>query len=138
MLRYQLIHPTLLATLASAGHGSRVLLADANYPLRTALAPAAQRVELNLRPGQVPVTDILACVLDAAPVEDAHVMMPDDSSEPPIFAEFRELLDLPLRPLARQEFYAAARAPDVALGVASGDQRLFANILLTLGVVAPD
>ena len=31
MLRFPLIHPPMLAALAAAGHGARVLLADANY-----------------------------------------------------------------------------------------------------------
>jgi L-fucose mutarotase len=30
MLRYSLLHPELLAVLAGAGHGSRILIADAN------------------------------------------------------------------------------------------------------------
>jgi L-fucose mutarotase len=39
--------------------------------------------------------------------------------------------------MARGEFYAAARSPDLAVAVASGDQRLYANILVTVGVVPP-
>ncbi|WP_318783043.1 RbsD/FucU domain-containing protein [Cellulosimicrobium sp. SH8] len=35
MLRYPLLHPGLIGALAGAGHGSRVLLADANYPHST-------------------------------------------------------------------------------------------------------
>ena len=138
MLRYRLTHPELAAALAMAGHGSTVLLADGNYPLATATAPAARRVFLNLRPGQVPVDDVLATVLDAVPVEAARVMAPDEGPEPPVFATFRDLLgDVPLGTLDRAGFYAAARGPDLAVAVASGDQRLYANILLTVGVVPP-
>lgn len=139
MLRYRLTHPELIGTLAAAGHGSTVLLADANYPHATAVGPNARTVYLNLRPGQVPVDDILQTVLSAVPVESAFVMRPDDAPEPPVFDRFRDLLaDVALQPLARADFYAAARQPDLALAVASGDQRLFANILLTIGVVAPE
>ena len=138
MLRYRLIHPELAAALAGAGHGSTVLLADGNYPLSTATAPSARRIHLNLRPGQVPVDDILATVLDAVPVEAAQVMVPDDGPEPAVFDVFRGILDdTPLRTLERHAFYAAARGPDLAVAVASGDQRLFANVLLTIGVVPP-
>lgn len=138
VLRYRLTHPTLAAALAGAGHGSTVLLADGNYPLATAVAPGAERIHLNLRPGQVPVDDILATVLDAVPVEVAHVMAPDEGPEPPVFTVFRGLIgDAPLRMLERPAFYAAARGPDLAVAVASGDQRLYANILLTIGVVPP-
>jgi L-fucose mutarotase len=115
-----------------------VLLADANYPHATAVGPNARNVYLNLRPGQVPVDDILAAVLSAVPVESAFVMRPEDGTEPPVFGRFRELLEtVAPQPLARPDFYAAARRPDLALAIASGDQRLYANILLTIGVVTP-
>ena len=138
MLRYPLTHPELIGALAAAGHGSTVLLADSNYPHATAVGPAARTVYLNLRPGQVPVDDVLETLLTAVPIEAAHLMRPDDGSEPPIFDRFRELV-APVAPtlLARADFYAAARGPDLALAVATGDQRLYANILLTIGVVPP-
>jgi L-fucose mutarotase len=138
LLRYRLTHPELAGALAAAGHGSTVLLADGNYPLSTATAATARRIHLNLRPGQVPVDDILATVLDAVPIEAARVMQPDTGPEPPVFAVFRALLgDVPLDPMERFAFYGAARGPDLAVAVASGDQRLYANILLTIGVVPP-
>jgi L-fucose mutarotase len=139
VLRYRLTHPETIGALAAAGHGSTVLLADANYPHATAVGPNARTVYLNLRPGQVPVDDILETVLSAVPVESAFVMRPDDGPEPPVFARFRQLLGaVAPQPLARADFYAAARRPDLALAIASGDQRLFANVLLTIGVVTPE
>lgn len=138
MLRYPLTHPEIIGALAAAGHGSTVLLADANYPHATAVGPNARNVYLNLRPGQVPVDDILATVLTAVPVESAFVMQPEDGREPAVFGRFRDLLGtVAPQPLARADFYTAARRPDLALAIASGDQRLFANILLTIGVVTP-
>jgi L-fucose mutarotase len=137
MLRYRLTHPELIGALAAAGHGSTVLLADGNYPHATAVGPRARTVFLNLRPGMVPVDDVLATVLDAVPIEAAHVMRPDDGPEPPVFSRFRELLgSVAPQPLSRFAFYDAARRPDLAVAVATGDQRLYANILLTIGVVA--
>ncbi len=139
MLRYRLTHPELIGALARAGHGSTVLLADSNYPHATAVGPAARTVYLNLRPGQIPVDDVLECVLSAVPIEAARLMRPDDGSEPPVFADFRRLV-APVVPtlLVRNDFYAAARGPDLAVAVATGDQRLYANILLTIGVVPPE
>jgi L-fucose mutarotase len=43
----------------------------------------------------------------------------------------------PLQPLARFTFYAAASEKDVALVIATGEQRIYANLLLTIGVVPP-
>ncbi|MFI9008076.1 RbsD/FucU family protein [Actinosynnema sp. NPDC053489] len=138
MLRYPLLHPPLLNALATAGHGSKVLLADANYAHRTNVHHRAEVIHLNLRPGLVSVDEVLEPVLSAIPVEAVHTMRPDDSSTPGVWADYARLLgpDLPLRPLPRQEFYAACRAPELAVCVATGDGRLYANLLLTVGFVA--
>ena len=159
MLRTKLIHPAINRALAAAGHGSLVLIADGNYPTSTRSNPNAELVYLNLMPGMVKVTDALAAILTAIPVEAVNVMQPDannapvdrDSlmmrrsavglarSEPDIWADFRTMIpDLTLQPVERFAFYEMARQPDVALVVATGDQRLYANILLTIGVVPPE
>lgn len=139
MLRFPLIHPPLLAALGAAGHGGRVLLADANYSHSTNVSPAATVIHLNLRPGLVTVDQVLEPVLAAVPVEAATVMRPDDGGTPPVFARYAELLGpgLPLRPLGRMEFYAECRQSDLAVCVATGDDRLYANLLLTIGFNAP-
>ena len=139
MLRFPLIHPPLLAALGAAGHGGRVLLADANYSHSTNVSPAATLIHLNLRPGLVTVDQVLEPVLAAVPVEAVTVMRPDDGSTPAVFGRYRELLgdDLPLRPVGRMEFYAECHQPDLAVCVATGDDRLYANVLLTIGFVAP-
>ena len=138
MLKSKLLHPAILSALARSGHGSMVLIPDGNYPFNTGSNPSAEHVFLNLSPGVVSVTQVLEAVLSAVPVEAAHVMQPDDGSEPPIFAEFRQKLPgIELQKLERFAFYDFARSPNVALVVATGDQRLWANILLTIGVVPP-
>ncbi len=138
MLKYQLLHPEILAALGSAGHGAQVLVADGNYPFAIKSNPAARRVFLNLAPGMLTVTDVLQVLVGAIPVEAAHVMVPDTGDEPPIFAEFRALLpDMELQQLGRFPFYDAARSPDLALVIATGEQRVYANIMLTIGVVPP-
>jgi len=139
MLKTRLLHPQILEALGEAGHGAQVLIADGNYPLLTRSNPAAHRVYLNLAPGMLTVTDILAVLADAIPIEAAHVMGPDNGDEPGIYADFRELLpETPLQRLGRFEFYDMARGPDLALAIATGEQRIYANILLTIGVVLPD
>jgi L-fucose mutarotase len=138
MLKYQLLHPEILAALGEAGHGAQVLIADGNYPFAVKSNPAARRVFLNLAPGMLTVTDVLHVLVGAIPIEAAHVMVPDAGDEPPIFAEFRALLpDIELQQLGRFPFYDAARSPDLALVIATGEQRVYANILLTIGVVPP-
>jgi L-fucose mutarotase len=138
MLRYKLLHPEILAALGGAGHGAQVLIADGNYPFGTGAHPAARRVYLNLAPGLLSAPQVLAVLADAVPIEAAHVMVPDAGPEPAIFAEFRALLPgIALQPLGRFPFYEAARSPNLALVIATGEQRVYANILLTIGVVPP-
>jgi L-fucose mutarotase len=139
MLKTRLLHPQILEALGEAGHGAQVLIADGNYPLATRSNPASRRVYLNLAPGQLTVTDILAVLADAIPIEAAHVMGPDNGDEPGIYNDFRQLLpETPLQRLGRFEFYDMARGPDTALAIATGEQRIYANILLTIGVVMPE
>ena len=139
MLRSPLIHPPLLAALGAAGHGARVLIADANYSHSTNVYPGAALIHLNVRPGLVTVDQVLEPVVEMVPVESVSVMQPDDGSTPEVFGRYRELLGdgLPLQPLGRLEFYATCREADLAVCVATGDDRLYANVLLTVGYLTP-
>lgn len=135
MIKSQLIHPHISASLAGGGHGAKVLIADGNYPMSTRSGPNADLVYLNLRPGMPLVTDVLETLLTQIEVETAQVMAPADR-DPEIFAEFRRLLpSLELRKLDRFAFYEAAESPEVCLAIATGEERLYANVLLTIGVV---
>jgi L-fucose mutarotase len=139
VLRYRLLQPDILRALAEGGHGGRVLIADGNYPLATGSRDGARRVYLNLAPDRLRATDVLEVLVDAVPFEAAHVMQPDSGQEPAIFAEFRALLpSLALQPLDRFAFYDAARGPDLTLAIATGERRIYANLLLTIGVVPPE
>ena len=148
MLKTALLHPTILEALGRAGHGSKVLIADGNYPASTTLGARATLVNLNLTPGVVTCTQVLEALCGAIPLEAAATMDYARSgpyaldADPPIWAEFRQILsraDGPgeLEPLERQAFYDAAAGPDVCLTIASADQRIYANLLLTIGVVMP-
>lgn len=138
MLKTTLLHPEILYALGAAGHGSKVLISDGNYPHTTGSNPAATRVFLNLAPGVLTVTEILKVIIEAIPVEAVNVMATADGSTPPIWAEFSGILPQnTLEPLERFAFYDAASKENVALVIASGEQRIYANILLTIGVVMP-
>ncbi len=136
MLKQKLIHPDILEALAAAGHGSKILIADGNYPASTMVGDNAALVYLNLAPGLPTVTDVLRVLLTAVPIEDAAVMEPSDGPEPAIFDEFRSLLpNLPLNTYDRFTFYEEASGPDTCLQIVTGEQRIYANLLLTIGVV---
>lgn len=148
MLKTSLIHPDILAALGRAGHSSRVLISDGNFPHATMRGPRAELVNLNVAPGCVSLTDVLEPLLTAIPVEKASVMAPlregpyAMEGDPEIFGDFEKLLGRagfsdPLERLERFDFYDAAKADDVCLTIATGEQRIYANLLLTIGVVQP-
>ena len=145
MLTGPLLHPEILAALARAGHGSTILIADGNFPASTTLGPNAQLVSLNLAPGVVSCTQVLAALANQVPIERAQVMGyarngPHSlAADPPIWSEFRSLLlsagaDLALEEVERAEFYRYAAQPNVALTIATAERAIYANLLLTIGV----
>lgn len=138
MIHGKCLHPGILQALASAGHGSKVLIADGNYPFTTGAHPDAARVYLNLAPGKVTVTEVLEVLAATIPIEAAEGIHPDGDDEPAIFNEYRALLPagVPLLKLKRFPFYAAARERDTALVIATGEQRTWACLLLTIGVIS--
>lgn len=139
MLLNSLIHPPLLRALAAAGHGSKVLIADGNYPVATASNPRAELVHLNVQRGLLDAVTVLHALTSAIPVEGAAVMSPGDGAEPSIFGEFADgLPGIGIERLARQDFYVAARSDDTALVIATGEIKHFGNLLLTIGVAPMD
>lgn len=151
MLKSELIHPEVLAVLGQAGHGSKVLLADGNYPCVTKLGVNAELVSLNLSPGVISANQVLKAIVSAVPIEKAEVMKPSDEDrrtykmeeDPLIWREFQAILndvvrpEITIEPVNRVPFYGIASDIDVALVIATGEQRIFANILLTIGVIVP-
>jgi L-fucose mutarotase len=138
MLKSALLHPELLRALASAGHGSKLLIADSNYPFNTNKNHDATVVYLNLCPGKLLVTEVLQALVEEIPIESAELCSPDGSTEPLIYAEFRSLL--PGREITKKirgNFYEHARANECCLIIATGDERPFSSILITIGVVPP-
>jgi L-fucose mutarotase len=83
--------------------------------------------------------DVLEVLVSALPIESAMVMVPSEGPEPEIHAEMRRLLPpgAPLEKKWRLNFYEEAKSPDTALVIATGEQRIYANILLVIGVVKP-
>ena len=143
MLKHQLIHPKINEILGRAGHHSRILIADGNYPASTKRGPHSEVVCLNLSPGLVRVADVLRALLSAVPVDHVNVMgIPSDDpyaafGEPPVWSEFRTLLlesgsNLALEPLLKWDFYKHVECNDHVLTVQTGDEAIWGNVLLTL------
>ncbi len=134
MLKSGCINPCIMAALSKLGHGDKILIADGNYPLMKKTGDA-EKVYLSLTASTPTVTEVLSALLHEVNVEAACVMDPRTETEPAIFEEFRQLLpDISLSKLGRYEFYDAASDPTVGLAISTGETRVFANILITVGV----
>ncbi len=144
MLKHQLIHPKINEVLARAGHHARILIADGNYPASTKKGLHAEVVSLNLSPGVVTVAQALRAVLSAVPVDQVNTMgIPADDAyaqkgEPPVWEAYRRIITdagfkLKLEPIPKWDFYEAVNSLDHVLTIQTGDQALWANVLLTMG-----
>ena len=134
-----LLSPDLLHVLASMGHGDEIVLVDANFPAAT---HAKRLVSL---PG-VSASVLLDAVLSVLPLDDfvaqaalTMQVVGDDQSTPPAVLDFDAVLQRhgcePTHALERFAFYD--RAAKAFAIVATGEARLYGNILLKKGVVRP-
>jgi L-fucose mutarotase len=147
MLKIKVLHPQILASLASAGHLAKVLISDGNYPHNTHPNPRAGIVWANFTPGVVDAVTILRLVAELAPIEMVEVMAPEKSGmyamahDPPIWEEFRRVLREQsdfrgeLTQLSKPQFNLQAKGEDVCLVIATAESQIFANVLVTIGVV---
>jgi L-fucose mutarotase len=140
----RLLHPEILRIVARAGHHSKILIADGNYPASTKRGPNAELVCLNLTPGVVTVAQVLRALLNEVPVDHLNTMgIPADDpyasfGEPPVWAELRDItaeagLSIPVEPIPKWDFYKAVESADHVLTIQTADQALWANVLLTMG-----
>jgi len=145
MLKHTLIHPGILEAIGAAGHGSRILIADGNYPASTTLGPSAELVSLNLMPGVVDACQVLESILSAVPIDFAYVMDYERTGpyalteDPPAWHDFRRILKqhrpgVELGLIEKWKFYDEARSKSHILTVQTADRRIFANMILDIGV----
>lgn len=137
MIKSKIIHPELLSCFAKCGHKTKILIADGNYSFVVNSGPAAEIVYLNYKPGMLASTEVLEGVCDMLNIESASMMAYPADFENTIVDEYTALLPegTPIEYLERADFYSAVKSDDTLLVIATGEQRRFANILLTVGVV---
>jgi L-fucose mutarotase len=136
-----LLHPDLLHALAAMGHGDEIAIVDANFPAQA----LARRL---LRLDGVDAPRALRTVLTLLPL-DTFVERPlavmqvvgNPSEVPEAVAGFRIEADrqgwtAPFEQLDRFAFYGRAR--DAFAVVATGERRLYGNILVRKAVIGPD
>lgn len=134
-----LLSPDLLHVLASMGHGDEIVLADANFPAAT----HAKRL-VHMPGTSAPA--VLDAVLSVLPLDD-FVAQPaltmqvvgDAGARPPVVDDFDAVLRQhgfgASSALERFAFYE--RAAKAFAIVATGETRIYGNLMLKKGVVRP-
>jgi L-fucose mutarotase len=136
-----LLTPELQKILREMGHGDEIAIVDANYPAAT----DARRL---VRVAGADTTGTLRAVLTLLPLDTyvdcaAHCMavVGDPDRTEPIMDEFQALIDevaaedVSLGRIERFAFYA--RVKDAFAVVATAERRLYGNIILKKGIIAP-
>jgi len=147
MLKIPVSHPEILHALGSAGHLSKVLISDGHYPHGTHPNPRAKIVWANFTPGLLDAVTVLKMIADLVSIEEVAVMEPHRDGpyamkeNPPIWKRFDDVLRKhsdfrgAMTPLQKPQFNEQARSDDVCLVIATGEMEIYANILITIGVV---
>jgi L-fucose mutarotase len=136
-----LLTPELLATLRAMGHGDELAIVDANYPAVSSGVPV-------IRLDGASTTQTLDAVLSVLPLDEFepcaafHMqVVGNPAGEQPIFQEFRDLLQrhepqvCKLGSIERFAFYDRVKRCFAVL--ATGERRLYGNIILKKGIVRP-
>jgi L-fucose mutarotase len=134
------LSPELMLVLMQMGHGDELVLADGNFP-------AASHARRLVRADGHGVPKLLEAILKFLPLDTfveapAAVMQPVDSAiEPPIWQDFRDLLNAaegrPVRMELVERFAFYERAKSAYAIIATGETAIYANLILKKGVVSP-
>lgn len=136
MLKTAVIHPTILEVLGRSGHYSQVVIADGNLPVGSMTGPNSTTVHLNFRPGMLDALTVLEGLLEVCPFQGAIVMQKPAEANAEIHNSYKELLGaVTWDTMERWAFYDKIREAETTLIIQTGEQRRFANIILTVGVV---
>ena len=136
MLKTAVIHPTIMEALGRSGHFAQVVIADGNLPVGAMTGPNSTTVHLNFRPGVLDALTVLEGILEVCPIQGAIVMEKPAEASAEIHGSYKELLgDVSWEELERWSFYNKIRDPATTLIIQTGEQRRFANLILTVGVV---
>ena len=136
MLKTSVIHPTIMEVLARSGHFAQVVIADGNLPVGAMNGPNSTTVHLNFKPGLLDALTVLEGILEVCPIQGAIVMQKPAEANAEIHNSYKELLgDVSWDEMERWSFYDKIRDPLTTLIIQTGEQRRFANLILTVGVV---
>jgi L-fucose mutarotase len=132
------IGPDLLAILRAMGHGDEIVIADANFP-------ASSLARRLVRADGVDAAHMVGAIAQLLPLDDfcpaaafRMAVVDAPTTEPPIVPVFSAILaghgyEGPIEALERFDFYDRAR--EAFAIVATGERRLYGNLILKKGVL---
>lgn len=138
----QILSPELLKVLCEMGHSDRLVISDGNFP-----AESMGRDGVIIRCDGHGVPELLDAILKVFPL-DTYVekpvklmeVMKGDTVETPIWETYKELIARydprganAVETMERFRFYEEARCAYAI--IATGEQALYANIMIQKGVV---
>ena len=136
-----IIGPDLIFTLRAMGHGDEIAIVDATVP---AVSRARRLVRLDGHDAVRVADAVLSLMpLDRFAPEETAIRMEvvgDPQAEPPVCTLFQEVIDrrdpgYTLAKLERFAFYE--RAKQCFAIIATGERRLYGNVILKMGVIDP-
>jgi L-fucose mutarotase len=136
----KILSPELIKILMEMGHGDTIVIADGNFPSET----CGKRV---IRADGHGVPEILDAILELFPLDVKYSEAPfglmevvqGDTIVPVIWDEYNAIMDKYYRQrpniehIERFKFYE--RAKNAYAVIATGEKAVYANVLLTKGVV---
>lgn len=140
----KILSPQLLKVLCEMGHSDKLVIADGNFP-----AESVGKDAVVIRMDGHGTCELLEAILQFFPL-DTYVekpfnvmqVMKGDPVETPIWDEYRKIVnaadargDAVIGEIERFAFYEEARGAYAV--IATGEEALYANIMLQKGVVQP-
>lgn len=125
-----------MEALGRSGHFAQVVIADGNLPVGAMAGPNSTTVHLNFKPGLLDAVTVLEGILEVCPIQGATVMEKPAEASAEIHETYKKILgDVTWDEMERWAFYDKIRDQATTLIIQTGEQRRFANLILSVGVV---
>lgn len=133
----KILSPELLKVLCEMGHGDELVIADANFPAHSVNAHV-------IRADGIKGTEMLKAILKVIPLDtyvEANFLLMNVTNNDPIpeiWEEYKKIAakedkNVRIEMLERFAFYERAKKAYVV--IATGEERIYANIILKKGVI---
>ena len=137
-----MLSPELLKVLCEMGHGDKLVIGDGNFP-----AESMGKNGIVIRMDGHGACEVLKAILQVFPLDiytehpvNLMEVMPGDTVETPIWDSYKEIIkeadsrgEKTIGQIERFAFYEEAKKAYAV--IATGEKALYANVMLTKGVV---